>query len=49
MKLTTFFSVDISTTVADTGVYFPVVWGFSMFAEFFGCLTNMATGCTVYY
>lgn len=40
-----FFSVDISTTAADTGVYFPVVWGVSMFAEFPGCLTNMAAGC----
>lgn len=39
------FSVDISTTAADTGVYFPVAWCFSIFAEFSGCLTNMAAGC----
>ncbi len=36
-------SVDITTTAADTGVYFPVVWCFYEFAEFY-----CKYGCTVY-
>ncbi len=36
-------SVDITTTAADTGVYFPVVWCFFELAEF-----SRKYGCTVY-